>query len=370
MRRVMSRTHHLTKRFRSHKFIHSYHTYHPSSQSPFKCLHQHIPIHNISSSTTTSTIQTSIRFFSDHPTGQPQPIKQKKSKQSDNKQQQTSSKKSPVIHSKTVSKSITSTTKTKKSGGKTQTVNTTKISHNTEIKNATNDVKMRYSQQKEKTAEEDHSDPTKTSATTTTQTYKKLDVKSPEMTDSHTEIKSSTETLSPHDHNEDNIVHDFSIGNPSEDEIVRRKLMMNPNALIIHPDRLLPVLQTTRTSTKERSWTGRLKHRIKETFTSIRDRVIGDETYRQYEQNIKERTDILSGQWDTSQNYHVVKLRSILDRLNMQTESSRAMEILQDDFSDFWVEDFLPEFDKLLCPLIVRAYLNDDIEFLSTVCTG
>eukprot|EP00483_Globobulimina_turgida_P001630 UN01632 len=74
--------------------------------------------------------------------------------------------------------------------------------------------------------------------------------------------------------------------------------------------------------------------------------------------------------YDTSQNYHLVKMRGMIDRLNMQTEASKAMQIIQDDFSDFWVEDFLPAFDEVFCPLIVRAYLNDDLEFLNTICVG
>lgn len=224
-----------------------------------------------------------------------------------------------------------------------------------------------------------------------------MDVKSKEGTDSHTEINSTQETLSAADENDmqdpinelknneqqqqepEPLIFDVradkdydivTVGNPTPEEIEWRKSMMNPNALIIHPDRLLPVLHETSRERQEQKGWGYWKRYFKQTFTSVREKIIGNETYSEYEQKFKENTSTLSNAWDSSQNYHIVKIRGMIDRLNMQTESSKAMQILQDDFSDFWVEDFLPDFDEHLCPLIVRAYLNDDLEFLNTVCVG
>lgn len=212
-----------------------------------------------------------------------------------------------------------------------------------------------------------------------------MDVNNADGSDSHTEINSTQETVEPT--NEDDIDEElktnhnhiyeikpnksfdiYTVGNPTTEEIEWRKSMMNPNALIIHPDRLLPVLHREERK-EERGW-GYFRRKIKETFTSVREKVIGNDTYNEYEQKIKEKTETLSSAWDQSQNYHIVKIRGMIDRLNMQTESSKAMQIIQDDFGDFWVEDFLPDFDKHLCPLIVRAYLNDDLEFLNTICVG
>eukprot|EP00486_Rosalina_sp_Unknown_P001632 CAMPEP_0201565700 /NCGR_PEP_ID=MMETSP0190_2-20130828/5019_1 /ASSEMBLY_ACC=CAM_ASM_000263 /TAXON_ID=37353 /ORGANISM="Rosalina sp." /LENGTH=384 /DNA_ID=CAMNT_0047983507 /DNA_START=417 /DNA_END=1568 /DNA_ORIENTATION=- len=287
---------------------------------------------------------------------------------------------------------MASSTKTRTVNGKTETISRQTVSHNTSIKSGDNDVSMTYSQQVEKRSANDQTDPSKDSSTTTTQTYKRMDVKSPEGTDSHTEINSKQENLAPADqadieqqlddnnNNESptpphvyeikpNRAFDvYTVGNPTQEEIEWRKSMMNPNALIIHPDRLLPTL--VRDEKKEQKGWGYWTRKIKETFTSVREKVIGDEKYNEYEQKIKEHSETLSSAWNDSQNYHVVKIRGMIDRLNMQTESSKAMQIIQDDFGDFWVEDFLPDFDAHLCPLIVRAYLNDDLEFLNTVCVG
>jgi len=291
-----------------------------------------------------------------------------------------------------------STTKTKTVNGKTETIQCKTVSHNTAIRSGDNDVSMTFSQQVEKRSDSDRADPSKDSSTTTTQTYKRMDVRSKEGTDSHTEINSTQETVSKADENDmqdpinelnnksnnntqeqEPLIFDVTankdydivtVGNPTPEEIEWRKSMMNPNALIIHPDRLLPILHETSRERKEQKGWGYWKRYFKQTFTSVREKIIGNETYSEYEQKFKENTSTLSNAWDSSQNYHIVKIRGMIDRLNMQTESSKAMQILQDDFSDFWVEDFLPDFDEHLCPLIVRAYLNDDLEFLNTVCVG
>ena len=220
-----------------------------------------------------------------------------------------------------------------------------------------------------------------------------MDVKSPEFTDSHTEISSTSECLSAADSSladsatkgaetqHSDFVFDvdiklntdfdiYTVGNPTTEEIKWRKAMMSPNALIIHPDRLLPVLHKDSQKREESKGWGYWQRKIKQTFTSVRERIIGNEKYNEYSQKIKEKTETLSEAYDTSQNYHLVKIRGMIDRLNMQTEASKAMQIMQEDMSDFWVEDFLPAFDEMLCPLIVRAYLNDDIDFLNIICVG
>ena len=215
-----------------------------------------------------------------------------------------------------------------------------------------------------------------------------MDIKNPEGTDSHTEISTAKESLSPADENEvEQMMRDsahghifevkvnrdfdvFTVGNPTEEEIEWRKSMLSPHALIIHPDRLLPVLHEDRKQQQQQKGWRHWRRRLKETFTSVREKIIGNETYNEYSQKIKERTDTIRDSYDTSQNYHIVQIRGIIDRLNMQTEASRAMEIMQGDLGDFWVEDFLPAFNELLCPLIVKAYLQDDLEFLSKICVG
>lgn len=214
-----------------------------------------------------------------------------------------------------------------------------------------------------------------------------MDIKNPDGTDSHTEISTAKESLSPADENEveqmmkqenghifevkvNRDFDVFTVGNPTEEEIEWRKSMLSPNALIIHPDRLLPVLhEDGKQEQRQKGWR-HWQRRLKETFTSVREKIIGNETYNEYSQKIKERTDTIRDAYDTSQNYHIVQVRGIIDRLNMQTEASKAMAIMQDDLGDFWVEDFLPAFNELMCPLIVRAYLQDDLEFLSKVCVG
>merc|ERR550525_16391 len=242
----------------------------------------------------------------------------------------------------------------------------------------------------EKRSETDQHDPTKCNAKTTTQTFRKMDIKNADGTDSHTEISTAKESLSPVDegsvrrmmnsqndetpariYEEVPVNRDFdvyTVGNPTPQEVEWRKGMLSPHALIIHPDRLLPVLAGEERQ-KEKGWR-HWQRRLKETFTSVREKIIGNETYHEYSQKVKEKTDTIRESYDTSQNYHIVQMRSIVDRLNMQTESSKAMEIMQDDLGDFWVEDFLPIFNELLCPLIVKAYLQDDMEFLSKVCVG
>eukprot|EP00485_Elphidium_margaritaceum_P004310 CAMPEP_0202697566 /NCGR_PEP_ID=MMETSP1385-20130828/10913_1 /ASSEMBLY_ACC=CAM_ASM_000861 /TAXON_ID=933848 /ORGANISM="Elphidium margaritaceum" /LENGTH=291 /DNA_ID=CAMNT_0049354065 /DNA_START=693 /DNA_END=1568 /DNA_ORIENTATION=- len=162
----------------------------------------------------------------------------------------------------------------------------------------------------------------------------------------------------------------YSVGNPSADEIERRKAMLNPDALIIHPDRLLPVVQGARADDREQRGWGYYKRRFSATFTSIRERIIGNEKYNDYKQKVTESTESVMDAYDTSQNYHVTRIRSMIDRLNLQTESSKAIQIVQEEFGDFWVEDFLPEFDAAFSPLIVRAFFNDDLDFLNLVCTG
>ena len=34
------------------------------------------------------------------------------------------------------------------------------------------------------------------------------------------------------------------------------------------------------------------------------------------------------------------------------------------------MEDFLPEFSEKILPIVVRAYFNEDLEYLQTVCVG
>lgn len=306
-----------------------------------------------------------------------------------------SSSKPGVLHSKTTTKTMQSTTKSKIVNGKTETVQRKTVSHNTQIKSGDSNVSMTFSQQSETQSQMDHEDPLNDKSTTTTQTYKRMDVRSPEGTDSHTEINSSQESVSAVDESEVQQSNSnsngngnqyskyaeglssgqdfdiYTVGNPTAEEIAWRKSMLSPHAMIIHPDRLLPVLHGDRQRAEEygtgwRYW----RRRIKQTFTSVRERIAGNETLNDYKQRMTERTETIKNQLDTTQNYHIVQLRGMIDRLNMQTESSKAMQIIQDDFGDFWVEDFLPDFDKNLCPLIVRAFFNDDLEFLNTVCVG
>merc|ERR1712154_283861 len=267
----------------------------------------------------------------------------------------------PVIHSKISSKSMQSSTKTRIVNGKTETIQRQTVAHNTQIRSGDSDVKMTYSKQMEKRSEHDHKDPSKDSATTSTQTYKKMDIKNGDDTDSHTEINSTKESLSALDESDieqkqkqkeqqgkeyvfevkQNANYDiYTVGNPTLEEIEWRKSMMNPNALIIHPDRLLPVLHEDSKQKQEKKGWGYWQHRIKQTFTSVRERIIGNEAYNEYSQKIKEKTETISSIYDTSQNYHLVKIRGMIDRLQIQTESSKAMEIFQDEFGDFWVEDF------------------------------
>jgi len=241
---------------------------------------------------------------------------------------------------------------------------------------------MTVSQQMEKRSETDQHDPTKCNAKTTTQTFRKMDIKNSDGTDSHTEISTAKESVSPADEAEVERMMNgefeieinrdfdvFTVGNPTEEEIEWRRSMLSPHALIIHPDRLLPVLHSDAHKKEQKGWR-HWRRRLKETFTSVREKIIGNETYNEYSQKIKERSDTIREAYDTSQNYHLVQMRGIIDRLNMQTEASKAMQIMQDDLGDFWVEDFLPAFNDLMCPLIVRAYLEDDLEFLSKVCVG
>jgi len=46
------------------------------------------------------------------------------------------------------------------------------------------------------------------------------------------------------------------------------------------------------------------------------------------------------------------------------------MDTLREEVEDFWTEDFLPEFQERIWPVICNAYLRDDIEYLSKVCVG
>eukprot|EP01083_Nonionella_stella_P269998 913872_1 len=379
----MSRTNQLTNRIR-HNNISPFHTYHRSYIPSFQHINlNHISIHNLSTHTTTTT--TSIRHFSDRKSGsftQP-PKKHPKSSENEVPNTQESKPFNPILHSKQSSKTMQSSTKTRVLNGKTETTQRKTVSHNTQIRSDDNHVGMTFSQQMDKKTETDHQDPSKDSTTSSTQTYKRMDVKNSEGTDSHTEINSVSESIAQDENipinNNNNIQFEikpnnnydiYTVGNPTNSEIEWRKSMMNPHALIIHPDRLLPVLHDESHKKYEKKGWGYWQRKIKQTFTSVRERIIGNETFNEYSSKIKERQETISSIYDTSQNYHLVKMRGMIDRLNMQTEASKAMQIIQDDFSDFWVEDFLPAFDECLCPLIVRAYLNDDLEFLNTICVG
>jgi len=331
----------------------------------------------------------SVRSFSSRQSGSfSHPATQKKKSSKSSRSGDADSNTTASIHSKATTRTIQSSTRTRRVDGKTETVHRQTISNNTQVHHGQNNVKMTFSQQTDSRSETDDDDPSQNTASKTTQTYKRMDIESPDGKDSHTVINSSQESLSAADADAECTFNSdtqptvsasvstaprdfdpFTVGNPSPEEITRRRAMKSADALIIHPDRLLPVLHSDSQRPKEKGWR-HWRRRLKETFTSVREKIFDNETVSEYSQRVREKTDTMRDSYDTSQNYHVVQIRGMIDRLNMQTESSKAMAIIQDDFGDFWVEDFLPAFDELLCPLIVRAYLSDDLEFLDTVCVG
>eukprot|EP01083_Nonionella_stella_P107323 310699_1 len=390
MLRIMSKANPILHRLCRNKMktLYSHHQTQPPSIHHISI--NRLSIHTASThTTTTTTVQTSIRTFSDQKAGSfKQPTKKKRSPKSTETESSedtpdTPNPMNPVIHSKATYKTMQSSTKTRTVNGKTETFQRKTLSHGTQIKSGDNNVKVSFSQQSEKRSETDHEDPSKDHITSNTQTYKRMDIKSEDVTDSHTEINSVQESLSASDeptppppHAVDyaantNTNYDiYTVGNPTSEEIEWRRSMMNPHALIIHPDRLLPVpVGEQGAKEKQKGW-GYWQRRLRQTFTSVREKIVGNETFNETRQKIMDKHETLSTVYDTSQNYHLVKMRGMIDRLNMQTESSKAMQVIQDEFSDFWVEDFLPSFDELLCPLIVRAFLQDDLEFLDMVCIG
>jgi len=391
MRRILSQCHSAHSHSLGRRHLHCIGSARLSAPQPLRHHHRHRlslrPPHSHSNATATSTATTATRNLSDRKSGSfsPPPKEKKRARRAAEDE-------SPqILHSRATAKTLHSSSKTRTVNGRTETVQKKVVSHHTRIKHGDNEVEMTCSQQMERRSESDHLDPSKTTARTTTQSHKRMDIKSPGGSDSHTEISTAKESVSPAEESEVEELMKadavgrraavfeaasqrdfdiFSVGNPSESEVEWRRATLTPHAVVVHPDRLLPVLHEESQRRQHPKGWRHWRRRIKETLTSVRERIVGNETYSEYSQKIKERSDTLRDAYDSSQNYHLVQMRGILDRLNMQTEASKAMEIMQSDLGDFWVEDFLPAFNELLCPLIVRAYLNDDLEFLSTVCVG
>jgi len=112
-------------------------------------------------------------------------------------------------------------------------------------------------------------------------------------------------------------------------------------------------------------------HWFKQWTQEFWQRITSHEKVEAYSTKFKDSIKDVSEQYDNSQNPYIVRLRSIMDRAAMQTDQSRALEILRTDFTeDFWVEDFLPKFTEDFLPPFVKAYLNDDWSYLEHICIG
>jgi len=143
---------------------------------------------------------TSVRSFSSrqsgsfsHPATQKKKSAQTKSSTSDDANSTAS------IHSKATTRTIQSSTRTRTENGKTETVHRQTISNNTAVHHGQNNVKMTFSQNSETRSETDERDPSQNTASKSTQTYKRMDIESPDGKDSSTVINSSQESLSAAD---------------------------------------------------------------------------------------------------------------------------------------------------------------------------
>lgn len=171
----------------------------------------------------------------------------------------------------------------------------------------------------------------------------------------------------------------LTVGNPTPEEIERRrKIFKTPYAIMIHPSRSLPRVlteqekkkqqQTTETSFTD--FTYRIRQRVREITKTISTKIIGQEKFEKLEEDLKTKHKTWRENWENTQHPYIIKVRSLVDKIQMQTEQSKAMELLQKEMGSLWIEDLLPEFKAFMIPKVVNAYLQDDLTYLSSICVG